>query len=682
MASSAFSKKVFFITLALGLVIWRIFLLPTVPVQPNHIDTGMELHSLKLPANHTEEHYEISEDSRPSPFGGEYNSTRKPENGLSLDDFEVQNIFHPYADSNRFLSQDAWRPQELYQTDNLATFAHKIRPKLPGLEFFSNKAQYLRQPLVAEFAPNSDKIFLMIKTGSTVLWNRLPLHTLTTLTKVPYYAIYSDMANSVGGHEVIDILANVTTKTKKSNDFKLYNQLQKLRNRNAMVDPKLTDLKGGWEMDKYKNIPMLAHALKVAPNTVDWFVFIDADTYLFVDNMINYLTTLNAKDKLYLGSIASFNNTNFAHGGSGVAISRAALEESIGKHPEWEHELEEVTVNNCCGDAMVAEMLKKADIFVSPNKVDEYPYAGKRFQGEPVYGLDANAETWCQQVFTFHHIRPSEIELLWEYERLIGPERRKKITYYDIYRDFYLPYIRPIMPGWNNLAKFKQFSKAIDMEEDAEKTKEAETKALEEIRIKEELEASEALSEEVVSAEEDEALQGGKSKQDEKKDQKDSKAKRDKKDDKKDSKDNKKNKKPEPKKKTDAEMKEEVEQVLYGDRPWFSQENCERECNLWDECLSWRYIPNAKYCGLGRTLKFGRPHLAGLNLNYWTDESKWDLTKIVSGFMISRIREMRINQECDALYGLKNDPDSARAHDYEGWYANMQDNDETKPSKE
>lgn len=537
--------------------------------------------------------YTKSIDMMLSPFGGEYNITTKPKKGLSVKDFEIKNSFQNYANSNRFMSKDVWRPQDLYQNNDISIYSNKLRPKLPKSNYFTNRAQYLRQPLVADYAPDSDKIFLMIKTGSTVLWNRLPIHLMTTLTKVPYFGLYSDMATSVGGHEVIDILANVTEKTKNVRDFKLYRRLQKLRKRNGIFDPAIADLKGGWKLDKYKNIPMLAHALKVAPKSVDWFVFIDADTYLLVDNMINYLMTLNARDKLYIGSWVHTDEVDFAHGGSGVAISRGALESSLGEHPDWEHTLEDDTSHNCCGDIMVAEMLKKANIIIAPSAVDKYPYAGKRFQGEPLFGLEASNETWCQPVFTFHHIKPFEVEILWEYERVIGPERKKFITYYDIYRDFYLPYIKPVMPDWNNLVKEKKFSK----DDDQKKFKRG-------------------------------------------------------------------------KESNSNDEEKEEDETKYSDRPWYSQENCEKECYKWEECLSWRYIPKVKYCGLGKMFKFGHPQLQMINVSHWPEEKNWDNTGIVSGFLISRIREMRSHQKCDALYNL--DVDSFKELEYEGWHVDKE----------
>lgn len=534
-------------------------------------------------------------------FTEEYNSTDKPEI------FEIHNTYHSYSQSNRFVSQDVWRPHDLYKNIPLADYTSKLRPKAPIPQHFKNTAHYLRQPLVADYPPNADKIFLMIKTGSTVLWERLPIHLMTTLTKVPYYGLYSDAPSSIAGHEVIDILANVTAETKKHDDFKLYQKLQKLRSRHSMLNPRKEDLGGGWELDKYKNIPMLAHALKAAPKSVDWFVFIDADTYLLIENMIGYLMRLDAKDKLYLGSVVNGGKYAFGHGGSGVAISRAALEASLGKHPEWEHAFEKETIRNCCGDSMVASLLGEAGIYISPEVTHKYPYVGKRFQGEPLYSLEGTDETWCQQVFTFHHIKPFEVELLWEYERLIGPQRRKFITYYDIYRDFHLPYIKPIKPDWNNLAKTRSFSKRKDL-------------GLKE-KGEDESEEREEIEEKLLQSQDD-----GK----------------------------------------------------YTHRPWYSRANCEYECNKWQKCLSWRYIPGEKYCGLSSSIKFGHPYIKDMHINYLGEENDWDLTNITSGFIIARIREMRKKQKCDVFYHYNQYPDTVKNTDYEGWYINMEEQDEDR----
>lgn len=319
----------------------------------------------------------------------------------------------------------------------------------------------MKQSLVADYAKHSDKMFLMIKTGATVLWDRLPVHLFTTLTRVPHFALYADSPSSIGGYEVIDILQNVTHDTKNHDQFHLYRQLQNLRNSQGAISLSETSTSGGWDLDKFKNLPMLLHAYRTAPH-LDWYVFMDADSYLMLDNLMDYLNTLDPNIPLYIGSLAMLGETIFNHGGSGVVLSRKALEISIGEHPEWVTESEPHAIDVCCGDYMVAYMLLK--VGVTPGPSNGFPHAGSKFQGESYQKMAFNQDTWCQKVVSFHHLRPADIETLWEYERLIGPERRKNIRYSDIYRDFIAPYIQEVMFEWDNLASQTVFSEDTEVQ--------------------------------------------------------------------------------------------------------------------------------------------------------------------------------------------------------------------------
>jgi hypothetical protein len=383
-------------------------------------------------------------------------------NGLSTESFTDSKLtYHSGLDAFRFISNDAWRPADVYDDSSVSDH----RPDVGKLGNYKNKAEYFKQPLVADYANNTEKVFLMIKTGATVLWERLPLHLVTTLTRVPNFAIYADVAATVSGHEVIDILQNVTESTMNHDQFSMYRRLRHLRDTHGAISPSETTLTGGWNLDKFKNIPMLLDAYRRSPDS-DWFIFMDADTYFMMDNLMDYLNTIDPNDPLYLGSSAMLGDTVFAHGGSGVVLSRKAMELTVGEHPEWVAESEKHALNVCCGDYMVAYLMLKAGIKVASGY--DYPHVGWKFQGNTQSSLRLHPEVWCQKVVSFHHLEPSDIETLWEYERLLGPERRRDIRYGDIYRDFVAPYIQEEMFEWDCIPQGHTYT-----EKDDEKLKEA-----------------------------------------------------------------------------------------------------------------------------------------------------------------------------------------------------------------
>jgi hypothetical protein len=85
------------------------------------------------------------------------------------------------------------------------------------------------------------------------MWERLPMHFVTTLTRFPNFALYSDAADSMGGYEVIDILANVSQSLLLYSDqFRPYRDARKLRNSHLYVSTKESGIKSSWILDNSK----------------------------------------------------------------------------------------------------------------------------------------------------------------------------------------------------------------------------------------------------------------------------------------------------------------------------------------------------------------------------------------------------------------------------------------------
>lgn len=376
----------------------------------------------------------------------------RPPKGQNFRDLDYR-----FPDRHRYESTDVWR------TPDTVKDTYPLDNRIPLSSNSNNGDQphwgsYMQQPLAADFADHSQNVFLMVKTGADVLWKRLPVHLFTTLTRVPNFALYSDKPGSVGGYEIIDVLENVTESTLESNDFTKYRKMKELYGR-QFYDPSELSIEGGWDLDKYKNIPMLAHAYKLSPNS-DWFVFQDADSFMFFDVLTHWLKDLNPNEPLYVGSGAMLGDLLFAHGGSCVLISRKALELTVGQHPEYVEEYEKKAAQTCCGDALVAQMFKeKLDLEMSWG--ESYPHALHRFQGRQHQLIEIGRNEWCSPIVSFHHLTPHDIETLWEYERLKGSDRNR-ITYSDIYRDFYQPYLVDKLDHWDNMA-----NDAVFVEKDA-----------------------------------------------------------------------------------------------------------------------------------------------------------------------------------------------------------------------
>lgn len=316
------------------------------------------------------------------------------------------------------------------------------------------KEATLPQMFTPDYSPGVEDIFLMVKTGATVLWKRLPVHFGTTFRKVPYFQVYSDMAEEVMGHTVVDCLVNSSEILKSSDEFGLWRLQQQALEEDTGIhpqdDPAVTASQMGWDLDKYKNLPMLAHAYKLRPQA-KWFVFMDADSYILWDSMVSWLSSLNHQHVLYMGSAVGLPPARFAHGGSGVVISQGAMQQSFGAYPNFALDYEEQTQHDCCGDHMIARAFHDLDIHIS-DSLSAYPYAKYKMQGEPQRTVFANSENWCAPLMSFHHVSPRDIEQIAEFEDEFRKthEPGEMVRYVDVYHKFVHPYLAEMKDEWNN----------------------------------------------------------------------------------------------------------------------------------------------------------------------------------------------------------------------------------------
>jgi len=98
----------------------------------------------------------------------------------------------------------------------------------------------------------------------------------------------------------------------------------------------------GWRGDKDKNLPTL-HLLKTTFPKAKWYILLDDDTYLFLDNFARYTKRTPPTTPVYTGKVFFISNCGdfarngksrhgggrrglFAHGGAGIFINSAAMD--------------------------------------------------------------------------------------------------------------------------------------------------------------------------------------------------------------------------------------------------------------------------------------------------------------------------------------------------------------------
>jgi hypothetical protein len=307
---------------------------------------------------------------------------------------------------------------------------------------------------------------VLMKTGATELYEKLPVHFITTFQCVHHLRIYSDLAQNFADHPIHDAIAPVTSSLREDHpDFDFYRRLEKWQ----YDRQDLSQLSGhlSWNLDKWKFLPIVHHAFVNAPPEIEWFVLMEADTGLSWPNLLLWLNTMNSSEPLYLGSQNIITTTQFAHGGSGVVISRAAADRlslariNVGAKL-YDTSWEEITAYSCCGDEVLAQAFAAVGVLLT--------HAWPLIQGEITHTVDWTRKHLCAPAITWHHVSPTEIEAYWQYQTEWLAEHQVHHRHHctshldlpppylfrDVFHRFVEPHLADNRTMWNNLSKDKQ----------------------------------------------------------------------------------------------------------------------------------------------------------------------------------------------------------------------------------
>jgi hypothetical protein len=303
----------------------------------------------------------------------------------------------------------------------LAYFALPLLPALPGHRGFDtfDDASYLISKShssldACKSLPKNafDRIQVVLKVGAGEVASKLPIHLRTVTSCVPDLLIFSDFEETAHGHHIIDALENFSERYEHDNpDLEIYD---KIKQQKAAGEP-VGRSRDGWKLDKYKFFPMLEMTWKKREKK-DWFVFIELDTYVIWDNLLRFLGHLDPDKPLYMGSpVWPAQKTVFAHGGSGIILSRNALGKFVAHgenfRDEWSvgnHQFGQEMREECCGDEVLAKVFKNIGIRLK----GYWPL----INGEKISTLRFGPEQWCEPIVTLHHLNDNELYEMWDWE--------------------------------------------------------------------------------------------------------------------------------------------------------------------------------------------------------------------------------------------------------------------------
>ncbi|KAL0265332.1 hypothetical protein SLS55_001297, partial [Diplodia seriata] len=260
--------------------------------------------------------------------------------------------------------------------------------------------------------PGADDIFIVLKTGATVAHAKVPIHLRTTFRCAPHFALFSDLDDIIDGHLVHDVFGGgsvpdaVKEAAAAANDdddsydagaaFELYDRLRAWQAARVDIAAKAAGdaalRQQAWNLDKWKFLPLMRAALAHAPRGphTKWFVFIEADTALMWSNLLRWLPRFDAAKAWYIGCPSWISGSAFAHGGTGIILSRpalvllaAALDADASLYPR-------LTAATWAGDYVLAQAMALVGVPLTP----AFPI----MQGETPFSLDYTKRHWCYPV--------------------------------------------------------------------------------------------------------------------------------------------------------------------------------------------------------------------------------------------------------------------------------------------
>ncbi|KAL4879862.1 hypothetical protein BJY04DRAFT_192561 [Aspergillus karnatakaensis] len=295
--------------------------------------------------------------------------------------------------------------------------------------------------------PALQNTLIVLKTGVTEAHAKLPIHRTTTLRCIPpqNYIVWSDYEESIADIPVHDVLYNESSHLHQLPEFTLYEKVR-AQGRDALTNTDLADdistpfgkSNPGWKLDKWKFVPMVEHTYRNYPGR-DWYVFMEADTYILWKSMFAWLEGFDPSEPFYLGNQMQIRDVLFAHGGSGFVISGKAMERAAAELENRRDYWDGITGEEWAGDCVLGRLLKEAGVDLTwswpmlqlapPKEIDHFGGNYGRLQ-------------WCYPAVSFHHLKPREIEELAALERRW---RKKNGNQVLLWRDVFYELGRPKM---------------------------------------------------------------------------------------------------------------------------------------------------------------------------------------------------------------------------------------------
>ncbi|KAI0112522.1 hypothetical protein GGR51DRAFT_568643 [Nemania sp. FL0031] len=305
-----------------------------------------------------------------------------------------------------------------------------------------------------------ENIFIIIRTGFSEAHRKLTPLIETTLPCLPHYGIWSDLEETYAGQHIANALDEIDPELITSHsDFEYYRRLQE-HGENAFSAEELASWKQapntdrgrdtpGWKLDKWKFLPLAKKAYSQHP-TSPWYMFIECDTFVFWESLLEWLRNFDSTKPLYIGRQMHLGDKVFAYGGAGILISNPGMGMLVARYTSNIELYNTLTINEWAGDYILGKAMSDVGI--------ELFHAWPTLEGDMPATLDfkstspAGIHFWCYYATTYHHLTPQDIYDYVELEQSRRFKNRNLLSNGDIFRLVVFPLMKPEVVDWDNLS--------------------------------------------------------------------------------------------------------------------------------------------------------------------------------------------------------------------------------------
>ncbi|CAO1627272.1 unnamed protein product [Parajaminaea phylloscopi] len=292
-----------------------------------------------------------------------------------------------------------------------------------------------RLPLAAQ-GRFEDDVVLTFRTGSTVLFQRLPIHLVQTLAPhengepweyTPNKLYYSDADVRIGDVEILNVLANVSDAVRQLPDFtETYRRIQDTMHLGqdpaSIINYIAVSGNNAWQLDRWKFLPLHGDAYRRFPQA-KWHIAMEDDTFMMWNQLVKWLRTKPHDEQKFYGNAATLINGSipFNHGGSGYVISRGLMKATYGRAPfRFEHAFDRYLQYSCCGDAELSRAFLLSKPYVTLDR-PSWEESGNSFRGDGLDKIGFSAAMMCEPFFTLHHVNSQAFFELQKFKRAVEP---------------------------------------------------------------------------------------------------------------------------------------------------------------------------------------------------------------------------------------------------------------------